>query len=95
MRDTLVTKLNNNFINYTVSKDLRVTDHGNDRYELYPKVWVSGFTNLSQTQLNNAIDATIDDWLTVFETSVATQNAFDVKYFIHKSFGVIRVNGAL
>lgn len=95
MRDKLITKLDNNFIDYTISYDLRVLDHGNDRYEVYPKIWFSGNTTLNRTQMNNGINSTIDDWLTVFETSLATKNGFDVKYYIHKSFGTIRVNGAL
>lgn len=95
MRDKLITKLNANFINYTISKSLRVLDHGNDRYEVYPKIWFSGNTTLNRTQLNNGINSTIDDWLTVFETSLASNNGFDVKYYIHKSFGTVRINGAL
>jgi len=95
MRDKLITKLDANFIEYTISKKLTVTSHGNDRWEVYPKIFFSGSTNLSQVALQNGLDSTIDDWLTVFETEMAVQEASNVRYHIHKSFGSIDVNGAL
>lgn len=95
MRDKLITKLDANFIEYTISKQLRVTSFGNDRYQVYPKIMFSGTTNLTEEQFNIGLDNTIDDWLTVFETSLATNNGFNVKYHIHKSFGSVNVNGAL
>lgn len=94
MRDKLNTKLNNNFINHTISKELSVFDLGNDRYQVYPKIFFSGNTTLNKTQLNNGLDATIDDWFTVFETELALQNATDVEYHMHKSFGTVEVSGA-
>jgi len=92
MRDDLITKLDANFINYTISKKLKVTDFGSDRFEVYPKISFSGNTTLSKTQLRNGLDSTIDDWLTTVENSLAANNAFDVEYHLHKSFGHIDVS---
>ncbi len=94
MRDKLITKLDANFIEHTISKKLTVTSHGNDRWEVYPKIFFSGSTNLNQTQLNNGLDSTIDDWIMVFETEGATQGVSNVSYHIHKSFGSIDVASA-
>ena len=92
MQTDLINKLDSNFINYTIKKKLEVFDQGNDRYQIYPKILFSGNTNLNQTQLKNGLDSTIDDWLTTVEGHMATQNATNVTYHIHKSFGDVNVN---
>jgi hypothetical protein len=95
MRDDLIIKLDNNFINYTLSKSLRVHNLVDDRYQVYPKVLFSGNTTLTKEQLRTGLDVQLDDWFTIVEASLATNNAFDVKYHMHKSIGSIDVNGAL
>ena len=92
MQTDLINKLDANFINYTIKNKLQVFDQGNDRYQIYPKILFSGNTNLNQTQLKNGLDSTIDDWLTTVEGHMATQNATNVTYHIHKSFGDVNVN---
>lgn len=95
MRDKLIAKLDANFIDYTIKKRLTVTNLGGDTWQIYPKILFSGNTTLTQTQLDNGINSTIDDWFTVFETNLANKGASNVKYHIHKSFGSVDINGAL
>jgi len=92
MQTDLINKLDANFINYTIGFKLNVFDQGNDRYQIYPKIFFSGNTNLNAIQLKNGLDSTIDDWLTTVEGDMATQNATNVSYHVHKSFGHINVN---
>lgn len=94
MRDALIVKLDNNFINYTLSSSLRVTNLEGERFEVYPKIFFSGnTTTLHVNALNMGLDDQIDEWKTQFDASLATNNAFDIKYHFHKSVGSFDVSG--
>ncbi len=93
MQTDLITKLDANFINYTISFSNSVYEFGNDRYQFYPKIFFDGNTNLNKSQLANGLDATIDDWLSTVITHMNTQGATDRNFHVHKSFGSINVSG--
>ncbi len=93
MRDALIIKLDNNFINYTLSSSLRVTNLEGERFEVYPKIFFSGNTTKHEDGLRSGLDTQIDDWKTQFDASLALNNAFDIKYHFHKSTGSFDVSG--
>jgi len=93
MRDALIIKLDNNFINYTLSKNLRVTNLEGERFEVYPKLFFSGNTTKHRDGLRSGLDTQIDDWKTQFDNELALNNAFDINYHFHKSIGAIDVVG--
>jgi len=93
MRDALIIKLDNNFINYTLSSSLRVTNLEGERFEVYPKLFFSGNTTKHEDGLRSGLDTQIDDWKTQFDQALADNNAFDINYHFHKSIGSFDVVG--
>ena len=97
MRGNLNANLNANFIDSTVVEDLRIINHGNDRWEVYPKVVVSGNgkTGLTEAQQNVNFDLTIDDWISLVEQRLIAFQATDVVFHLHKSTGSLDVRPSL
>jgi len=93
MRDALIIKLDNNFIEYDLKSSLRVTNLEGERFEVYPKLFFSGNSTMHLTALKMGLDDQIDDWKTQFDQSLADNNAFDIIYHFHKSIGSFDVVG--
>ena len=91
VRDIIITKLDNNFITYTLEKNLKVIRIDSDTWKFYPKFIISGETTLTKQQLRNGFDSTIDNIKDTLQVHMDLQSATNVKYHLHKSFGSIDI----
>lgn len=91
VRSIIITKLDNNFITYDLSVNLKVYQIGPNTFEFYPKFVISGETNLTPQQLRNGFDSTIDNIKDILQVHMDLQSATNVKYHLHKSFGSVDI----
>ncbi len=89
VQDIIITKLDNNFIEYTLEKKLKVHQLDSNTFQFYPKFVISGETALTKQQLRNGFDNTIDNIKDVIQVHMDLQSATNVKYHLHKSIGSV------
>ena len=71
-----------NFTSYSLGFKYKLNDMGGNSWELYPKFFVSGDTNLTQGQLETAVSNLLGELKTILKTNFESNGATNVKFHI-------------
>ena len=70
-----------NFISYNLGFKYKINKQGN-YYEVYPKIIISGETNLTESQLITGISNLLSDLKTILKTNFETQPVTNIRFHI-------------
>ena len=82
------TKMDNNFDpGWTKGISLRVNEISPNEWEVYPKLWISGDTNLTGAQLKTGVSDLLADLKVTLKAEFESQGATNVEFHIHYQDG--------